>query len=593
MAESVHSPPELNCKGHLYVGEEYPRVNQSFLASDFVDAFEQPSVTIRIPHLALARPKLDPHFKRPQPVTGNFAAVFRLETSDGKEHAAKCFLCPSATLEKRYEAVSGALKSISKDWMVAFNYYPNAILVRGKLAPLLSMEWVTNTPFLEFVEQNLTEPNKLKKLARDLRRAIGDLENAGMAHGDLQHGNILIAKGGKLRLVDYDGMFVPGLENLTPSENGHRNYQSPKRKPSDYGPQMDRFSGWVISLSLLALAEAPDLWHELRRPGDEGLIFQEANFNDPHGTARILRSRGIHALDGIANKFINLCTWRLSNLPPMDRWDRLTRKPTKSVPSSSPTPDWMKSTPPASPSPPQTVPSVPVQATVAKSSSPTTPRTTVTPPSPVSAGPIRTAPTPTGTNDVAVALLLLLFAGVCIGLVVSLCDLRDVRTQLERVQAQLATAGGGRDEEISSLKGKILEVASEGPVAVEGIEIWNSASPGKKFYDGAKAVFHSSDIRYIYWLMHASNRLAGIKDLKGSLGIKMIEPNGTLSKGGSGPEESDGIQYTYFVPCEISDREDLECGWGSETGGSYEPGLYRIEFWYNSRKIAKREFTVY
>jgi thiamine kinase-like enzyme len=36
------------------------------------------------------------------------------------------------------------------------------------------------------------------------------LNRAGVAHGDLQHGNILVANG-KPKLIDYDGMYVPAL----------------------------------------------------------------------------------------------------------------------------------------------------------------------------------------------------------------------------------------------------------------------------------------------------------------------------------------------------------------------------------------------
>ena len=38
-----------------------------------------------------------------------------------------------------------------------------------------------------------------------------DLERHGIAHGDLQHGNLLVAADGTFRLVDYDGMYVPAL----------------------------------------------------------------------------------------------------------------------------------------------------------------------------------------------------------------------------------------------------------------------------------------------------------------------------------------------------------------------------------------------
>lgn len=38
------------------------------------------------------------------------------------------------------------------------------------------------------------------------------LHEKSIAHGDLQHGNILVDSNGNIYLIDYDSMFVPSLE---------------------------------------------------------------------------------------------------------------------------------------------------------------------------------------------------------------------------------------------------------------------------------------------------------------------------------------------------------------------------------------------
>ncbi|QLQ08322.1 MAG: hypothetical protein HZY76_21580 [Anaerolineae bacterium] len=53
-----------------------------------------------------------------------------------------------------------------------------------------------------------------------------NLQTHGIAHGDLQHGNVLVAAD-ELRLIDYDGMYVPPLSGRESHEIGHRNYQHP------------------------------------------------------------------------------------------------------------------------------------------------------------------------------------------------------------------------------------------------------------------------------------------------------------------------------------------------------------------------------
>src|SRR5207244_4291206 len=104
---------------------------------------------------------------------------------------------------------------------------------------------------------------------------VRHLEAAQMAHGDLQHGNILV-RGGSIHLVDYDGMWVPALSGRHATEIGHRAYQHPERSEQDYGQEIDRFSALVIYLSLAALARDVTLWERFHT-GDN-LIFVREDF---------------------------------------------------------------------------------------------------------------------------------------------------------------------------------------------------------------------------------------------------------------------------------------------------------------------------
>jgi hypothetical protein len=105
-----------------------------------------------------------------------------------------------------------------------------------------------------------------------------------MAHGDLQHGNVIVDESNSLRLVDLDGMYVPAMAGWKASELGHRHYQHPKRSADHFDAKLDNFSGLVIYLSLLALAEQPDLWKEFH---DENLIFIKSDFENPR-TSKLL-----------------------------------------------------------------------------------------------------------------------------------------------------------------------------------------------------------------------------------------------------------------------------------------------------------------
>jgi hypothetical protein len=115
------------------------------------------------------------------------------------------------------------------------------------------------------------------------------LRTSRIAHGDLQHGNIIVEHG-QLRLVDHDGIFVTKMDGWRASEVGHQHYQHPRREAHHFNAQLDRFSALVIYLSLLSLAERPSLWQEHH---DENLLFTKADFIDPASSTLFTKIREI------------------------------------------------------------------------------------------------------------------------------------------------------------------------------------------------------------------------------------------------------------------------------------------------------------
>src|SRR2546430_4326101 len=120
-----------------------------------------------------------------------------------------------------------------------------------------------------------------------------------VAHGDLQHGNILV-RGGSIQLVDYDGMWVPAWKGRHATEIGHRAYQHPERSEQDYGQEIDRFSALVIYLSLAALERDATLWERFHT-GDN-LIFVREDFHQLGRSAiwQQLRRIGSGQIDQLA-----------------------------------------------------------------------------------------------------------------------------------------------------------------------------------------------------------------------------------------------------------------------------------------------------
>ena len=81
------------------------------------------------------------------------------------------------------------------------------------------------------VRCNLNNPDVLRDVAVTWRGDLPSLRGIGIAHNDLQHGNVMVQADGRIRLVDYDGIFLPGLS--PPDEKGHSNYQHPLRRTAE------------------------------------------------------------------------------------------------------------------------------------------------------------------------------------------------------------------------------------------------------------------------------------------------------------------------------------------------------------------------
>lgn len=251
--------------------------------ADYMEALQHPAGCFaHDPELAGGQPVLSP-LGLPRPVSGNFASVFRVDCADGRSYAVRCFTRWFDDQRVRYEAISAQVKASRATWPVGFDFVPEGINVNGDWYPILKMPWVPAQPLLGYIEQHLWDSAAMAYLAVRFSALVAELRAAGIAHGDLQHGNILVAPGGDLRLIDYDGMYVPALQGLESNELGHRNYQHPRRKREEFGPHLDHFASWVIYASLAAISIDPVLWGRLDG-GDECLLFRHRDFREPNAS---------------------------------------------------------------------------------------------------------------------------------------------------------------------------------------------------------------------------------------------------------------------------------------------------------------------
>ena len=285
--------------------------------SAYQEALQFPQTAFADPELAAGEVRTNA-LGLPQPITGAFAAVFPVSTAAGR-YAVRCFLTRVERQQRRYRAVAEHLAAADLPYTVAFDYQPEGVRVGVEPYPLLKMAWVEGEGLAAWVERHLDDPEALRTLAEAWRRLLRVLAAAAVAHGDLQHGNVLVTDGEggpRLRLVDYDTVWVPALKGETAPEVGHRNYQHPDRTEADFGPELDHFPGLVIYTALQALAEQPELW--ARFSTGENLLFQAGDFYDPKASPLFDALRALPPVRPLAEVLETACYLEPAAVPGLE-----------------------------------------------------------------------------------------------------------------------------------------------------------------------------------------------------------------------------------------------------------------------------------
>lgn len=250
----------------------------------------------------------------PLVASGGFALTYALETN-GKKYAVRCFHREAPSIERRYAAISKRLAGLASNHFVSFEYQRAGIRINNAGYPLVKMAWAEGVTLGEFVEANHDDKGVLTNLIAALSSLAGYLEAQGIAHGDIQEGNLMVSNGGrKVQLIDYDGMFVPEIAALGGTELGHRDFQHPKRTTANFGSSLDRFSFIVLNITLRALCLKPSIWTTSQ--SGAGVIVCRANDFASPGNSKILREISeIPGMEQATKSFIAICASEFSAIP--------------------------------------------------------------------------------------------------------------------------------------------------------------------------------------------------------------------------------------------------------------------------------------
>lgn len=251
--------------------------------------------------------------------SGQMAAVFPVEI-DGEPCALRLFTTPTDH-SARYRAVNAHLASRPGVPLAPAEWIDEAVAVGTGTFPAVLMPWVDGMLLSSYVDEMVEEGRaaELRQLADAWVHLASSLRAASVVHGDLQHGNVMVGSDGALRLIDYDGVWVPGMPTAL-EEAGQPNYQHPQRmEVPEVLVEADTFAAFVIYVSLLAVAADPGLWDTFH--SGENLILVREDFLEVgrRGSAAwsALAASPDPAVVAHTETLTRLCSTDLRTLPPL------------------------------------------------------------------------------------------------------------------------------------------------------------------------------------------------------------------------------------------------------------------------------------
>lgn len=247
----------------------------------------------------------------PKPYSGGFTITYKL-SKPPKKWAVRCFHRDIQDLQQRYYAIENFLSKNQSRYFVEAKYLSNGIKINGKDYPIIKMDWLDGEPLNIYLNKVFLQKTKIENLLIDFVNLITELERLGIAHGDLQHGNIIV-NNNKLHLIDYDGMYLPELNSLKTNEIGHVNYQHPNRTSIYYDKDIDRFSVIVIYIGLKAMSINTNLWKKY--DNSENILFRYQDYADPNNSRLIHDLLIIPEIRPLIERFIGCCHLEFTKIP--------------------------------------------------------------------------------------------------------------------------------------------------------------------------------------------------------------------------------------------------------------------------------------
>ncbi|KAB7731740.1 hypothetical protein F5984_05810 [Rudanella paleaurantiibacter] len=284
---------------------------------EYNQAVQNPNISFT--DVALQRSQVETQlFGLPKPYSGGFTVTYKLQSPNGN-WAVRCFTRQVRDLEKRYKALSALVQSNPSlaPYFVEANYLPSGIRINGQLHGIIKMRWVEGDPLNLYIGKIYQQSHVVEGILTTFVGLVQKMEAAGIAHGDLQHGNIIISEG-KMLLIDYDDIYLPGIPGLKANSEGQPNYQHPKRTQQNYGKTIDRFSAIVIYLGLKAVKLKPALW--AKYDNGENILIKNTDIANLSVSPLMQELSAITELKPLVDRFKGICYLSFDQVPTLNEF---------------------------------------------------------------------------------------------------------------------------------------------------------------------------------------------------------------------------------------------------------------------------------
>lgn len=241
--------------------------------------------------------------------TGGFSVVFPYE-AEGKTWAFRCWHVELSNIKERYTKIGKDISKSRLPFFCEFEFVEQGICVNGTIYPITRMRWIDGDNIKNYICSNANNKMVLLNLADKFMMMCHNMHEHHFAHGDLQHGNILVDKYGNLFLVDYDSMSTPSVFGQPDEIVGLKDYQHPKRNASGVlNEKLDYFSELIIYTSILVIAENPSLADKYNVNDADRMLFEATDFLDLKNSKiwndlKLLKNNTINKLLSILQEYL-------------------------------------------------------------------------------------------------------------------------------------------------------------------------------------------------------------------------------------------------------------------------------------------------